>query len=249
MTEGDIDNLPALENLDQEEAEGMAEETEFCSCTGTKTKASIKRNNNKCPNTDCGKKMTDIQGYDTDESTSETTKNEHQFKIFADWLEGLSTGQVKGNRSAKGNTSDQNQNSVRIKPPSFEGRDDPAHFFIKLKNFIEINKIKKEAEKIAILKSCLSGEALDVLLSLSEDEQMDLEALEKIFKQYFKPMKHDIIETERFLKTRKAKDQSVLNFYIKIKKKGLELLMDPALTKQAFCQGLAKETQKHCALK
>ena len=173
----------------------------------------------------------------------------NQFKIFADWLEGLSTGQVKGNKSAKGNTSDQNQNSVRIKPPAFEGRGDPAHFFIKLKNFIDINKIKKEAEKIAVLKNCLSKEALDLFQSLSEDGQMDLEALEKIFKQYFKPMKHDIIETERFLKTRKAKDQSVLNFYIKIKKKGLELLMDPALTKQAFCQGLDKETQKHCALK
>ena len=167
MTEGDIDNLPALENLDQEEKEEMADDTEFCSCPGTKTKASIKKNNNKCPNPNCGKKLTDIQGYDTDDSTNEPTKNEQQFKIFADWLEGLSTGQLKGNRSARGNTNDQNQNSVRIKPPSFEGRDDPAHFFIKLKNFIEINKIKKEAEKIAVLKSCLSGEALDLFLSLS----------------------------------------------------------------------------------
>ena len=75
-TEGDKDSIPPLENLDQEGTVEMAEETEFCSCPGTKTKASIKRNNNKCPNTDCGKKMTDIQGYDTDESTSETTKNE-----------------------------------------------------------------------------------------------------------------------------------------------------------------------------
>ena len=62
-------------------------------------------------------------------------------------------------------------------------------------------------------------------------------------------MKHDIIETERFLKTRKDKEQSVLNFYTKIKKKGLELQMDSALVKQAFCQGLDRETQKHCALK
>ena len=248
MTEEDKDSIPPLESSDQEEAEEMAEE-DFCSCTGTKTKANIKKNNNKCPDPNCGKKMTDIPGYDSDESAGEPSRNEHQFKIFADWLEGLSIGQVKTGRPGKGNTSDQNQNPVRIKPPSFEGRNDPAHFFVKLQNFVEINKIKKEAEKIAVLKSCLSGEALDLFLSLSAQEQKDLNALEKIFKQYFKPVKHDIIETERFLKTKKDKEQPVLNFYLKIKKKGLELLMDPALIKQAFCQGLDRETQKHCALK
>ena len=50
MTEGDKDSIPPLEDLDQEGTaemvEEMADETEFCSCTGTKTKASIKRNNN-----------------------------------------------------------------------------------------------------------------------------------------------------------------------------------------------------------
>ena len=142
MTEGDTDNLPALETLDQEEAEGMAEETEFCSCTGSKTKASIKRNNNKCPNTDCGKKLTDIQGYDTDESTNEPTKIEQSLKILTDWLDAISSGQLKGNR-AKGNSNDQNQNAVRIKPSTFQGSGDLAHFFIKLKNFIDISKIKK----------------------------------------------------------------------------------------------------------
>ena len=106
----------------------MIEEAEYCSCPGARTKDIIKKNKNKCPNTDCGKKMTDIQGYDTEEATGEPTRNEHQFKIFADWLEGLSIGQVKAGRSGKGNTGDQNQNSVRIKPPSFEGRNDPAHF-------------------------------------------------------------------------------------------------------------------------
>ena len=227
----------------------MIEEAEYCSCPGARTKDIIKKNKNKCPNTDCGKKMTDIPGYDSDEPASEPSRNEHQFKIFADWLEGLSTGQVRGIKPAKENTSDQNQSSVRIKLPSFGGQGEPTHFFVKLQNFIEINKIKKEAEKLAVLKSCLSGEALDIFLSLSGDKQRDLEALEKIFKQHFKPVKHDIIETEAFLKTRKDKEQSVLNFYTKIKKKGLELLMDPALVKQAFCQGLDKETQKHCALK
>ena len=62
MTKGDIDNIPALENLDQEEKEEMADDTEFCSCPGTKTKASIKKNNNKFSNTNCGKKLTRYSG-------------------------------------------------------------------------------------------------------------------------------------------------------------------------------------------
>ena len=97
MTEEDKESIPPLEGSDQE-AE-MAED-DYCSCVGTKTKANIKKNNNKCPDPNCGKKMTDIPGYDSDEP-GEPTRNEHQFRIFADWLEGLSTGQLKGNRAIK----------------------------------------------------------------------------------------------------------------------------------------------------
>ena len=79
------------------------------------------------------------------------------------------------------------------------------------------------------MKSCLSNEALDLYLSLSAGEQADIQALEKRFKQHFKPVRHDLIETERFLKIRKEKEQSVSNFYTKIKRKGLELKVDPAL--------------------
>ena len=138
MTEGDEDNIPPLENLDQEEISEMAEETEFCSCSGTKTKASIKRNNNKCPNTDCGKKLTDIQGYDTDESTNEPTKIEQSLKILTDWLDAISSGQLKGNRAIK----DQSQNAIKIKLPTFTGSEDPTHFFIKIKNYFEIQNLR-----------------------------------------------------------------------------------------------------------
>ena len=48
---------------------------------------------------------------------------------------------------------------------------------------------------------------------------------------------------------KKRNEQSVSNFYTKIKRKGLELKVDPALIKQAFCQGLSRDIQKHCALK
>ena len=182
-----------------------------------------------------------MPGYDSDEPS----KSEQSLKIFTDWLEGISSGQLKGNRAAK----EQSQSSVKIKPPAFEGKGDPTHFFIKIKNFFEINKVQTKKEKSAILKSCLNEEALDLFITLSKDEQTDIEALERTFKNHFKPTRHDLIETERFLKIRKQKEQSVSNFYTKIKRKGLELKVDPALIKQAFCQGLSRDIQKHCALK
>ena len=235
-----IEVIPKLEGSDSaEESEEMADD-DFCQCKGPKTKGIVKKNNNKCPQPNCGKKMTDIQGYESD--TEDSTKGDKSIKILTEWLDGLVSGNLKGAR-----TKDQNQSSVRIKPPTFRGSEDPAHFFVKLSNFIEINKIKKEEDKCAVLKSCLSDEALDLFLSLPADEQADIQALEKIFKQHFKPVKHELIEMEKFLKMKKRNEQSVSNFYTQIRRKGLELKVDPALIKQAFCQGLSRDIQKHCA--
>ena len=209
--------IPKLEESDSaEEPEKMADD-EFCQCVGAKTKGIIKKNNNKCPQANCGKKMTDIQGYESD--TEDSTRGDKSIKILTEWLDGLVSGNLKGAR-----TKEQNQSSVRIKPPTFRGSEDPAHFFIKLSNFIDLNKISREKDKCAVLKSCLSDEALDLFLSLTEDEQTDMLALEKIFMQHFKPVKHDLIETERFLKTKKEKGQSVSAFYAKTKKQGLEVV-------------------------
>ena len=215
---------------------------DFCQCVGAKTKGIIKKNNNKCPQTNCGKRMTDIQGYESD--TEDSTKSDKSMKILTEWLDGLAAGNLKGTK-----TKDQNQSSVRIKPPTFRGSEDPAHFFIKLSNFIDLNKISKEKDKCAVLKSCLSDEALDLFLSLTEEEQTDMLALERIFKQYFKPVGHDVVETERFLKTKKGKEQSISTYYAQVRKKGKELNIDPAIVRQAFCQGLDTNTLKHCALK
>ena len=183
-----IEDIPKLEESDSaDELEEMADD-EFCQCKGPKTKGIIKKNNNKCPQPNCGKKMTDIQGYDSDTENKDPSRGEQGLKILTDWLEGLSTGQLKTAKSR-----DQYHSSVRIKPPTFKGNEDPAHFFVKLNNFVEINKIRKDEERSAILKSCLSDEALDLFLSLSANEQADMQTLEKIFKQYFKLSKVFIV--------------------------------------------------------
>ena len=80
------EDIPDLEGLDSaDNLENMADDN-FCQCIGAKTKDIVKRNNNKCPNTDCGKKLTDIPGYEQDEPS----KSEQSLKIFTDWLEGIS---------------------------------------------------------------------------------------------------------------------------------------------------------------
>ena len=144
MTNEAEDNIPKLEESDHEEDESasMADD-EFCQCPGSKTKGIVKKNKNKCPEANCRKKLTDIPGYDSDTEKNEPSRSKQSLKILAEWLDGLSSGQLKGAR-----TKDQSQSSVKIKPPSFKGSEDPAHFFIKIKNFFDINKVKTEKENV-----------------------------------------------------------------------------------------------------
>ena len=113
MTDGNEINIPSLEELDhkEDEAAELAEDAEFSKCPGAKTKVMIRKNNNKCPETDCRRKLTDIPGYDSDEPS----RSERSLQILTDWLDGLPSGQQKGTRAAK----DQVQSPVRIKLPSF----------------------------------------------------------------------------------------------------------------------------------
>ena len=99
-----------------------------------------------------------------------------------------------------------------------------------------------------MLKSCLEGSALDLYLSLDINEQHDLDGLEKIFQEHFKPLKHSLIETESFMKMKKLDSQSVSEFHTALRKKANESLMDKSLTRIAFIQGLPPDHQKHCVL-
>ena len=98
MTSGIESTIPKLEQSDQEEAESaeMAEDAEFCKCPGAKTKGIIKRNKNKCPEQNCGLKLTDLPGYedsDTDKnSDTDQTKNEVSVKILSRLVRGNSFG-------------------------------------------------------------------------------------------------------------------------------------------------------------
>ena len=142
----EAEDIPNLEgsDLEEDESASMADD-EYCKCASVKTTKKIKKHKNECPS--CNLKMSD---YDSDQES----------KIIIDLIRGMSTGQLGLTRTNK----EQSQSSVKIKPPAFEGKGDPTHFFIKIKNFFEINKVQTEKEKSAILKSCLNEEALDLFI-------------------------------------------------------------------------------------
>ena len=97
-----------------------AEDPAYCKCASVKTTKEIKKHKNECPS--CNLKMSD---YDSDQES----------KIIIDIIKGLSTGQLGLTRSNK------SQNMIKIKPPAFEGKGDPAHFFIKIRNYFEVHNI------------------------------------------------------------------------------------------------------------
>ena len=137
---------------------------------------------------------------------------------------------------------------MKLRPPTFDGKNDPKHFFVKLFNYLENYKIEEEEEKIRVLKSCLEGAALDLYLALPQEEQGDIAILENIFQNHFKPKGHDVVETEAFLKLKKGPNQTISEFYTLIRKKAKELLIQEAIVRITFIQGLPAEFQKHCVL-
>ena len=85
-------------------------------------------------------------------------------------------GSVK-NRSSQKSGSSQNS-GFRLKPPTFEGKSEPKHFFVKLFNYLETYNVESDDEKIRVLKSCLEGPALDLYLALPQREQGYIKILE-----------------------------------------------------------------------
>ena len=149
-------------------------EQNFCKCPTAKIHKYVVEHNNICPN--CNLTMVE--------------KNDD----LATLLRGLTMGNLAGaprNANAQG---------VCLKPPTFDGKGDSKHFFVKLSNYMETYGIDGGGETVRLLKSCLESAALDLFLSLSYREQSNLESLGQIFQNHFRPLSHKIVETENLMK-------------------------------------------------
>ena len=112
-----------------------SEDPAYCKCASAKTRGHVKQYKNKCPT--CSHKLSDITDYNS-ENDSKNLLN----KAVVEWIGGLSTDSVSHTRPNK------NDGSVKIKPPVFQGKGDPAYFFIKIKNYLETNNVQTEKEKV-----------------------------------------------------------------------------------------------------
>ena len=122
--------------------------------------------------------------------------------------------------------------SIRWKAPTYNGKSECKHYFIKLENYFEANKIYASMEKIRVLKSSLEDSALDLFLTLSHTEQSNLKTLQKIFEAHFEPRGHKIIEAENFMKIRKKASETVSEFYASLRKKANDLQIEEPLVKE-----------------
>ena len=156
---------------------------DLCICPTAKTRVHIADNNNTCPT--CEKGLVEEEPkYEIPIDSASKKEAEVNFDKLLQFF---------GN-SAFGSTKSRANDSLRLKPPTFDGKvgTDPRHFFLKLQNYFETSNITGEDAKIRILKQVLDGAALDLYLASDEETQSDLQTLERLFIQYFKPIGHQI---------------------------------------------------------
>ena len=117
-----------------------------------------------------GEKMTENEPQPSD--------HESRMKKLMNWVTSDAVmGSVKSRSSQKSGSSQ--STGVRLKPPTFDGKNEPKHFFVKLFNYLETYNVESNEEKIRVLKSCLEGPALDSYLALPQREQGNIKRRSK----------------------------------------------------------------------
>ena len=216
----------------------MSSELELCLCTSAKTRRYIQDNSNICP--ECRKLLIEEDLYLQPVPKLEKEDKDPEINQLITFLREATFGSIK-NRP---------QEVIRLKPPNFSGENetDVKHYFLKLENYFAAYNIVKEDDKIRVIKQTLDNVALDLFISLDPDIQADFSALEKIFLQYFKPKKHDVLEMGELLKLNKLTEESVSEFLLRLRKKAEGLFVSEEMIKAIFINGLNTDFQRHIAL-
>ena len=104
--------------------------------------------------------------------------------------------------------------------PRFSGKDmDPRHYFIKMTAFLQYYNINSDREKYNVFIDSLEGEALDLYLTLEGSQKYDLEHLEEVFSNHFRPKRHHFLETSEMLRMKKRNEETVSEYYLRLRKK------------------------------
>ena len=211
----------------------------LCQCAIAKTRAIVLEHQNVCPN--CRKKLIEDTLYeepimpDLEESAQESKSDMGEmlklFKMF---------GSVKERATEQ----------IKLKLPYFEDKykKNVKVYFLKLRNYFEAYRIIKPQSQVRILMQVLDGNALDLYLTLTDEVKADLNALEEIFSEHFRPARLDHVELKQFWQTEKLPSETVSEFAVRLQKRAEEIVVPQETLEAVFLNALPEEFQKHVAL-
>ena len=136
--------------------------------------------------------------------------------------------------------------------PKFPSLDTSVNmFFVRLRYYMEVKNLQvDDSESLRnILIDCFQGEALELFCSLEADVQVDLSALRDILIRHFEPRKHEDIHTESLMTARKREDETVSQYFLRLKKLASTLDIKDNMLLYAFKRGLPTTYRKHVATK
>ena len=124
-------------------------------------------------------------------------------------------------------------------------------FFVRLKNYMRVKKLRtSDPETLRnILIDCLQGEALELFCSLEADVQVDLSVLRDVLIRHFEPRKHEDIHTESLMTAKKKDDETVSQYFLRLKKLASSFNVEDNMLLYALKRGLPTSYRKHVATK
>ena len=194
-------------------------EDNLCQCEGAVTRARVLASENVCPS--CGLNYVDAERFSQLEGGRQVTiKQGENMYATVDDLRGevnkIGEGSPSQGRDENDSGDDSsprqtygfNQGNFKLQVPTrgaknkldmpkFRGRECKVrHFFVKLRGYIKHYNIRGADALESLMLNALSGEGLDLYLSLTLILRADIDYLEKSFLAHFEPVDHELVRKQ-----------------------------------------------------
>ena len=90
---------------------------------------------------------------------------------------------------------------------------------------------------------------MDCYITFTKKQQANLDFLEHIFSEHFQPKKHNILESADLAQSKKFREESISDYYFRMKKKADVCKVEPNILEFIFLQGLPMSYRKQVAEK
>ena len=134
----------------------------------------------------------------------------------------------------------------KLDMPKFRGRECKVrHFFVKLRGYIKHYNIRGADALESLMLNALSGEGLDLYLSLALILRADIDYLEKSFLAHFEPVDHELVRKQEIMSLKKKDAESIAAYSLRLKTAADKLDLSDEMLEFSFVQGLSYEFKKH----